>query len=346
MRRRNQIVEIDINEGLELYRQTPGALLIDLREKEDYLNSHVPGAINIPYAALREEIRTVATFRTPIFLYCYNGKRSSQAAAMLSSRGYSEARDIGGIAFYTGETTDPTMTIKELRAQRNLKQADFAKSIGLSTVTVSAYETGRQKISAASAEKIRQIYHVQVVDTPPAPAEELPDKPVVKAPGAGRKKKKFTSVKELRSAFRLSQDGFGSIVGISGTAVGHYETGRSNPSRKILDRIQAAFGVELILPEKEGKAGKRAAKAGDTAEAAETVAEEKPRRGRKASGAAKPRKPKKVYLPAVELLSGDGSAYSLADILARAGEAETISIRLDEKKAVWTRGDESGEFDL
>ncbi len=330
-------MEININEGLKLYRETPGALLIDLREKEDYLRSHVPGAINIPYSALREEIRTVATFRTPVFLYCYNGKRSSQAAAMLASRGYSEARDIGGIAFYSGETTDPTMTIRELRAQQNLKQAEFARSIGLSTVTVSAYETGRQKISAASAEKIRQLYHIQVVDTPPAPEEELPAKPVVKAPGAGRKKKKYTSVKELRTAFRLSQDAFGSIVGISGTAVGHYETGRSNPSRKILDRIQAAFGVELILPGKEEKAKKHAEKA-DAAEAGSVP----PSRFR----TTRARKPKKVLLPRVTLKAGDGSEFLLEDVLARTEGAESVVILPDKKKAFWMRGDESGELDL
>ena len=79
------------------------AVLIDLREEEDYAAGHIPGAQRIPAGSLREEIRRIARFNTPILLYCYTGKKSGPAAEMLQSRGYVNARSIGGINAYTGK---------------------------------------------------------------------------------------------------------------------------------------------------------------------------------------------------------------------------------------------------
>ena len=44
------------------------AVLIDLREKEDYEAGHIPGALCISMGSLREEIRRIARFNTPILL--------------------------------------------------------------------------------------------------------------------------------------------------------------------------------------------------------------------------------------------------------------------------------------
>ncbi len=373
-------MEKNIHEGLLEYQATPGALLIDLREQEDYKNSHIPGAINIPVSSLREEIRKVATFRTPIFLYCYNGKRSAEAAELLKTRGYEQAIDVGGIVFYTGETTAPTMTIRELREKHQLKQAEFAQKVGLSTVTISAYESGRQKITPASVKKIQQVYHVQIVDPQPEQEEDLPSEPLVKAPGMGRKKKKYASVKDLRRAFRLSQKAFGDLIGISGTAVGHYETGRSAPSQRMLNRIRAAFGVELELanapakpgrkprinqdakpedrakpekaakpednakPEKAAKPGKKAKpeKAAEPEKAAKPETPEKPKRTRKAG---KPAKARSGGIPRVVLQDGDWS-MTLEEILEKAQNPDSICIHWDEGKVTWVRGDDTGTFDL
>ena len=39
----------------------------------------------------------------PLFAYCHSGSRSSQAAAMLRHMGYTNVKNIGGIAGYTGK---------------------------------------------------------------------------------------------------------------------------------------------------------------------------------------------------------------------------------------------------
>ena len=40
---------------------------------------------------------------TPIFVYCLGGVRSRQAAAILQQMGYTNVKDIGGIAAYSGK---------------------------------------------------------------------------------------------------------------------------------------------------------------------------------------------------------------------------------------------------
>ena len=60
------------------------ALLIDLREQEDYQAGHLPGAVNLSMPEMMGE-----TDRSRlILLYCYRGIRSLKAAIMLKKAGY------------------------------------------------------------------------------------------------------------------------------------------------------------------------------------------------------------------------------------------------------------------
>ncbi len=93
----------DINQGISLYKITPGAVLIDLRDAEDYAEGHIPGAVNMLPETVRERIAAIAQNDTPLFLYCYGGMRSYQAEALLQARGYRHVSGIGGIDRYDGE---------------------------------------------------------------------------------------------------------------------------------------------------------------------------------------------------------------------------------------------------
>ena len=86
------------------YTETPGAVLIDLRAPEDYREGHIPGSINLSLTQLADVADYAEDLTTPIFVYCYSGNRSRQAAGILSVMGYTDITDMGGIEDYTGKT--------------------------------------------------------------------------------------------------------------------------------------------------------------------------------------------------------------------------------------------------
>ena len=75
-----------------------GALLVDLRDREDYEAGHLPGARHMTV----DEIRQEAEEDTRILLYCYHGIRSLKAALFLKAAGYPNAESLGGISGYHG----------------------------------------------------------------------------------------------------------------------------------------------------------------------------------------------------------------------------------------------------
>ena len=93
----------DINKGVLEYRNTDGAVLLDVRTAREYQEGHIPGSINIPLQTI-DKIRSVADNKdTALFVYCYSGGRSRQAVSALQHMGYTNARNIGGIAAYSGK---------------------------------------------------------------------------------------------------------------------------------------------------------------------------------------------------------------------------------------------------
>jgi transcriptional regulator with XRE-family HTH domain len=55
------------------------------------------------------------------------------------------------------------LKIKEIRDEYNLSQERFAKRIGLSGKTISAYETGRTQPPLKIIDKIVEVYHTPIV---------------------------------------------------------------------------------------------------------------------------------------------------------------------------------------
>ena len=90
----------DINAGVAECRRVPGAVLLDVRETDEFQSGHIPGAVNLPLSRIEQ-----AAFEksTPTFAYCLRGTRSKQAAARLARMGYTKVRSIGGITAYKGE---------------------------------------------------------------------------------------------------------------------------------------------------------------------------------------------------------------------------------------------------
>jgi len=53
--------------------------------------------------------------------------------------------------------------IRKIRSKAKLSQAEFAKTIGVSVVSVSNYETGKARPGRKTAEKIRELYGVDIL---------------------------------------------------------------------------------------------------------------------------------------------------------------------------------------
>lgn len=92
----------DINEGIDDYKRTGGAVLLDVRTKDEYRYGHVPGSQNLDVGMINTAPSIISDKQTPIFVYCQSGARSARAANELKRMGYSNIKDIGGISSYKG----------------------------------------------------------------------------------------------------------------------------------------------------------------------------------------------------------------------------------------------------
>ena len=91
-----------IDRGVALCRETPEALLIDVREANEYAAGHIPGSVNVPLSRLDRIDDAAPDYDTPLFVYCLSGSRSIQAVAQLREMGYADVRNIGGINSWHG----------------------------------------------------------------------------------------------------------------------------------------------------------------------------------------------------------------------------------------------------
>ena len=93
----------EMNAGLEAFRNTPNALLIDVRNPSEYDGGHIPGSINFAMSrVLKEAENEFSDKAQPLFVYCQSGARSARAGKLLELLGYESITDLGGIASYTG----------------------------------------------------------------------------------------------------------------------------------------------------------------------------------------------------------------------------------------------------
>lgn len=80
-------------------RHQDSCIIIDLRAREEYVKSHVEGAINIPYDEWEEKPPTNFPQKTLIF-YCKRGNQSMLAAKEMSQKGYQALSIAGGYQSY------------------------------------------------------------------------------------------------------------------------------------------------------------------------------------------------------------------------------------------------------
>jgi sulfur-carrier protein adenylyltransferase/sulfurtransferase len=92
-RARSEIDEVDARGA----RALDGALFVDVRERDEWVEGHVPGAVHVPRGSLESRIEGVAPDRgVPVVVYCASGARSAFAARTLGELGYGDVVSLAG----------------------------------------------------------------------------------------------------------------------------------------------------------------------------------------------------------------------------------------------------------
>ena len=105
---------IGMEQGLAIYNQllsdenlqeNEKPVLLDVRHDDEYVAGHIPGAKLLTMETITQEnsAEMIQSKTQPVFVYCRSGVRSKMAAEKLSSFGYENISNIGGIMSYSGE---------------------------------------------------------------------------------------------------------------------------------------------------------------------------------------------------------------------------------------------------
>lgn len=98
-------VNITAEQAKEIMDSQEGYIILDTRTQEEYDESHIPGAILIPYDEVTERAEGVLTDKDQLILvYCRSGRRSKIAAEALVKLGYTNIKEFGGIINWPYET--------------------------------------------------------------------------------------------------------------------------------------------------------------------------------------------------------------------------------------------------
>lgn len=64
-----------------------GAVIIDVRSKQEYSGGAIPGSENIPLGNLSSKIKQIKSLETPVITVCASGMRSGVAKGQLKAAG-------------------------------------------------------------------------------------------------------------------------------------------------------------------------------------------------------------------------------------------------------------------
>ena len=87
-----EIGKVDINNS--------NNVILDIRDKYEYLLGHIPRSINIPYTYLITIPQNYLKFEKTYYIYCDSGNKSGKLCEYLSKIGYRCVDLIGGYKMY------------------------------------------------------------------------------------------------------------------------------------------------------------------------------------------------------------------------------------------------------
>ena len=122
-RTKAEIREVDTAEAAEVMGR-PGAVVLDIREPDEYEQGAIPGAVHLPRGHLESKIESQISDREkPIVVHCASGVRSAFAAKTLQDLGYTDVVSVKGGFNKWKDEGRPWATPKTLSSeQRNRYQ--------------------------------------------------------------------------------------------------------------------------------------------------------------------------------------------------------------------------------
>ena len=73
-----------------------GAIIIDVRSKNEFEGGHIKGSLNIPVNELRLHMKKLPNKEQYIITCCASGMRSATAKSILLAKGYTQVYNGGG----------------------------------------------------------------------------------------------------------------------------------------------------------------------------------------------------------------------------------------------------------
>jgi molybdopterin/thiamine biosynthesis adenylyltransferase/rhodanese-related sulfurtransferase len=95
---KGEIDEVDSSQALDSLRDSErGCVIVDVREREEWDEGHLPGAVHVPRGHLESRIESAAPDKSrPVLVYCASGNRSAFAAKTLEELGYDHVVSLAG----------------------------------------------------------------------------------------------------------------------------------------------------------------------------------------------------------------------------------------------------------
>ena len=88
--------------------QSNNVLILDVRTEDEFSEGHIEGAILLPLDMLRKMAEDIIVSDSQaVLVYCRSGRRSSEAAEILTEMGFLNVYDFGGILSWPYEIVQP-----------------------------------------------------------------------------------------------------------------------------------------------------------------------------------------------------------------------------------------------
>ena len=91
--------KIDFQQAGQILAEKKNAVLLDVREEDEYITGHAIDARLLPVDELTPQRAAdeLPDRDAPFLIYCRSGRRSHRAAALLDGYGYTELYDLGSL---------------------------------------------------------------------------------------------------------------------------------------------------------------------------------------------------------------------------------------------------------